>query len=212
MPRTPKPSGRKLPDKGEQLSQKRVVKTRSTRPVFLIVCEGKQTESNYFKAFELHLHLSITVEVVGLGDNTLNLVRQAGKRAKQGAYSQVWCVFDRDSFPAGQFNEALVLAEREGFKVAYSNEAFELWYLLHFYYHDTGIARVLYEDKLTERLGKPYRKNDPAMYRLLEDLQPAAIRNAQTLLDSYGEVHNPEQDNPCTTVHLLVQELNRHAP
>jgi hypothetical protein len=64
---------------------------------------------------------------------------------------------------------------------------------------------------LTERLGIPYRKNNPDMYYLLEDWQPTAIRNAQTLLDSYGSHHNPERDNPSTTVHYLVQELNKYA-
>ena len=173
----------------------------------MIVCEGEETEPNYFKSF----HVNADVEVVGLGNNTLKLVQDTCRLMQKQDYAQTWCVFDRDSFPAGQFNEALDLAQRNGIEVAYSNEAFELWYLLHFYYHDTGISRALYGDKLTERLGKSYRKNDPAMYRLLEDLQPAAIRNAQTLLDSYGDAHNPEQNNPCTTVHLLVQELNRHA-
>jgi len=49
------------------------------------------------------------------------------------------------------------------------------------------------------------------MYDRLLTRQPDAIRNAQTLLDSYGPAHNPEKDNPCTTVHLLVQELNQYA-
>ena len=37
--------------------------------------------------------------------------------------------------------------------------------------------------------------------------QPRAIKNACKLLSIY-EPHNPEKDNPCTTVHLLVEELN----
>ena len=48
------------------------------------------------------------------------------------------------------------------------------------------------------------------MYSLLKERQSDAIRNATRLLESYGTRHNPERDNPCTTVHLLVQELNRH--
>ena len=63
---------------------------------------------------------------------------------------------------------------------------------------------------LTQRLGKLYRKKSKEMYAILEDRQPAAIRHAERLLASYGPEHNPEKDNPCTTVHLLVQELNRY--
>jgi len=125
-------------------------------------------------------------------------------------YAQVWCVFDRDSFPAERFNAALDLARRYGIRVAYSNEAFELWYLLHFHYHNSATSRQNYGEMLTARLGRPYKKNDPHLYEELIDLQPNAIRNAQKLLDYYSPAHNPERDNPSTTVHLLVQELNKH--
>lgn len=212
MPRTPKPSGRKrLPDKGRRFSKRRVVNTRPVRPRFLIVCEGAQTEKNYFESFELAVRFKITVKVIGLGDNTLSLVSQTCKLMRQGDYTQVWCVFDRDSFPAGQFNAALELAQREGIQAAYSNEAFELWYLLHFHYHSAATSRALYGQLLTERLNKPYRKNALDMYDQLLERQPTAIKNAQTLWESYGSDHNPEKDNPSTTIHLLVQELNRHA-
>jgi hypothetical protein len=40
------------------------------------------------------------------------------------------------------------------------------------------------------------------------ELQPIAIRNAQRLLAGYNPI-NPQKDNPLTTVHLLVNELNR---
>jgi hypothetical protein len=117
-------------------------------------------------------------------------------------------VFDRDSFPAEQFNRALELARQRGIRVAYSNEAFELWYLLHYHYHDVATSRSDYGRMLSERLGIPYRKNSREMYELLLNRQPEAIRNAQRLLSFYGPEHNPERDNPSTAVHLLVQELN----
>jgi hypothetical protein len=45
------------------------------------------------------------------------------------------------------------------------------------------------------------------MYKKILDKQPAAIKLAKKLLASY-DPHNPEKDNPCTTVHLLVEALN----
>ena len=104
---------------------------------FLIVCEGERTEPNYFEAFRAAGDVR-KITVKGEGYNTLSLVRRTIELADEGDYDQVWCVFDRDSFPAQTFNAALELAAQRGFYVAYSNEAFELWYLLHFHFYHTG--------------------------------------------------------------------------
>src|SRR4051812_24536345 len=96
---------------------------------FLLVCEGEKTEPNYFRAFRVP---GLDLRVHGAGDNTKNLVLIADELRSQDEYDQVWCVFDRDSFPADRFNAALEMAQSRGIRVAYSNEAFELWYLLHF--------------------------------------------------------------------------------
>jgi len=214
MARKPNPN-RKLPDRGKGKGR-RANDAHPERVRFLIVCEGKKTEKNYFDQFKANVKVH-GIEVEGLGANTLSVVDAALARVQQDRdagkdeYDQVWCVFDRDSFAAERFNAAIKKAQQYGFHVAYSNEAFELWYWLHFDYQDTGVSRADYEAKLTKRLGLPYRKNDLKMYDRLLTRQPDAIRNAQTLLDSYGPAHNPEKDNPCTTVHLLVQELNQYA-
>ena len=210
MARRPKPSGRKrLPNRGRQPSP-RAIATRPLRARFLIVCEGKKTEPNYFRRFRANITV-IDLQVIGLGDHTLSLVERTCDLMQRDEYDQVWCAFDRDSFPAERFNAALDLARRRGIRVAYSNQAFELWYLLHFDYHNVALSRDRYAEMLSARLGSPYRKNDGDMYDRLEDRQPTAIRNAQRLLESYAPDHNPECDNPCTTVHLLVQTLNEFA-
>ncbi len=123
-------------------------------------------------------------------------------------YDQVWCVFDRDSWTKQDFNSAISNAEKYGFEVAYSNEAFELWYVLHFEFLNTGIPREDYMKKLTFLLGKKYQKNSGNIYDDLIDRQDTAIKNAKKLLKQY-EPQNPEQDNPSTTVHLLIEQLNK---
>jgi len=60
-------------------------------------------------------------------------------------------------------------------------------------------------------VGKKYQKNIPDVYDELEYRQEVAIRNAKMLIDSYDHLI-PEKANPSTTVHLLVQELNKFAP
>ncbi len=187
-------------------SLRRRVNVRELRQRFLIVCEGEKTEPNYFD--DLRVRGRIPGKVKGIGESPVGVVKHAIKLMKEDDYEQVWCVFDRDVFPEENFNEALRLAEKHGIKVAYSNAAFELWYVLHFNYHESVSARHLYVEKLTKLLGMPYEKNRLDMYERLEDRQETAIRNAEKLLDTY-QSHRPAHDNPSTTVHLLVQELNR---
>lgn len=185
----------------------RAVATRDPRERFLIVCEGEQTEPNYFRAFRVPRDV---ITVRGCGENTVSLVRHAIRLRNEasGAYDQVWCVFDRDSFPLGHFNDALALAFKEKIEVAYSNEAFELWYLLHFDYYHTGLTRQDYCIRLHDLLGHRYEKNSDVIYEELLERQRIAVRNAQKLLSSY-QPHRPAHDNPVTTVHKLVEQLNR---
>src|SRR4028119_527810 len=186
----------------------RQVGTRELKERFLIVCEGSKTEPNYFRSFRVPRDV---VEVHGLGEDPSTLVRSATdlKNKDGDDYDQIWCVFDRDSWTLENFNNAISSATSQGFKVAYSNESFELWYILHFEYLNTGIPRKDYIHKLSLLLvGQKYQKNSETIYDELLARQPIAIRNAENLLKEY----NPPvaaNDNPSTTVHLLVQELNR---
>jgi hypothetical protein len=180
------------------------------KDTFLIVCEGEETEPNYFKAFRLS---SARVWVHGLGFNTDSLVEEVIKEKKKAAnsgmkFDQIWCVLDKDSFPSQNLNRALQLAKNNNIRVAYSNQSFELWYLLHFDYLDAALSRTRYIEKLTAYLGKRYQKNSNEMYKIILGKQAAAIRNAEKLLSNYHPP-NPDQNDPSTTVHKLVIELNK---
>lgn len=123
-------------------------------------------------------------------------------------------MFDRDDWPIGDFNNAITRVDdlnstvNYSFRVAYSNEAFELWYVLHFEFLHAGIPRDDYIRKLHKLLNHRYRKNSETIYAELFDRQSIAIKNAANLLGQYAPP-NPSKDNPSTTVHLLVQELNK---
>jgi len=118
-------------------------------------------------------------------------------------------VFDKDDFSVENVNRALELAKTNGFRCAFSNECFEIWYLLHFCFIDAGVSRTTYSDRLSNHMGRKYRKNWPRMYDTLRQYQGDAIRNAETLLDRYDQ-RDPARDNPSTTVHKLVLELNKY--
>ena len=175
---------------------------------FLIVCEGEKTEPNYFAGFRVPGRVLV---IEGVGRNTLSLVDEAIRLRQEttGIYDQCWCVFDRDSFPADDFNHAIQKANAAGFQAAYTNEAFELWYLLHFDDHRSALSRTQYGPLLTQRLGHSYRKNSVQIYRELEHRQEAAVGRAARLRAEYGDAHNPQADNPSTTVHLLVEQLRK---
>lgn len=195
--RSPHSQGRGYP--------KRIVGIRNLKERFLVVCEGEKTEPNYFRGFRVPGQ-TVDVDIRGVGYNTVSLVRKAIELKKEEEYDQVWCVFDRDDFPAQHFNEAISLAYANHVKIAYSNEAFELWYILHFDYHQSGISRADYIKILSKKLGHAYKKSSETIYDELASKLPTAIRNAQKLLDNYAPP-KPVSDNPSTTVHLLVLEL-----
>ncbi|MEA5618735.1 RloB family protein [Cronbergia sp. UHCC 0137] len=199
-----KKSSSKTPSRGYS---DREVETRELRQVFLIVCEGEKTEPNYFRNFRVSTTVK-EVDVRGFGYNPSKLVEKAKELKTEDDYDQIWCVFDRDDWPKQDFNNAIANAERAGFKVAYSNEAFELWYVLHFEFLNTGLPRKDYINKLDKLLQHKYYKNSDTIYEDLENRQSTAIKNAKNLLNQYNP-SNPESDNPSTTVHLLIQALNQ---
>ena len=64
---------------------------------------------------------------------------------------------------------------------------------------------------MTKLLGHEYQKNSETIYEELKSKQQDAIKHAKRLLIEYDR-SNPESDNPSTTVHLLVEELNNFIP
>ena len=150
----------------------------------------------------------------------------SGKAYKN--FQHKWIVIDRDKervdggeHSVQDFNNALVRAKRLKVEVAYSNDAFELWYLLHFNYLDGAISR---DDLLTKVIEKLQSLNASKFAQLdrdtikqvdftelifeeLHSMQETAITNAKRLMAFHGEGHNPESDNPSTTIHKLVELL-----
>lgn len=188
--------------------------TRNVKQSFLIVCEGERTEPDYFKAFRM---TAATVKAVGQAMNTTSLVAKAisirdADLKKNRMYDQCWVVFDKDDFPSKDFNLAIQMAQSNGFRVAYSNQAFEYWFLLHFNLYRGALHRNKYADMLTKLTGMKYSKSEgfgALMYNRLVKLQPQAIKNATVVLNeiSHG---NPASEESSTTVHLLVEELDKY--
>lgn len=187
---------------------RRITNRRSPKRAYLLVCEGEKTEVLYFKAFNNFGGDFRHVKVTSNRGDQLALVMEAERLRSQANYDQVWCVFDCDSINQSKFERIQRAAADRNVQIAYSNEAFEIWYLLHFDYVNSPIPRSDYAGKLSEKLRIQYQKNLPDMYERLSSKQITAISNAKRLLQGYDPVL-PADNNPSTTVHLLVEELNK---
>lgn len=207
--------------------KKRKVNLKSKRKFYLIVCEGEKTEPNYFLSLKKSLPkgvLELThIDIDGTGRNTLSIIEETKKLRKKyeekylRKIDKVWAVFDKDSFPSRNFNNAINKGENSRPKIncAWTNEAFELWYLLHFSYYNTGISRHQYQKLLEKEIIKvsgkteyKYFKNSTEMYELLNSYgnQDFAISNSGKLENLYSD-RSYANHNPCTKVHILIKEL-----
>ena len=197
--------------------------TRIERQTFLIVCEGENTEPSYFKQFRLS---SATIKPVSEGYNTTSLVNRAIHLSCERNYDQIWCVFDKDDFPDFDFNNAIHIAEAQKFGVAYSNQAFEYWILLHFDDHQGGgMHRRDYNDRLNQ-LMNPYNVSydgngskiiTEEIFELFGEIDEKfqmerfnlAIYRAKRNYSSLSHV-SPAKEESSTTVFLLVEELLKY--
>ena len=197
----------------QERSLKRRSSYRDIKQSFLIICEGENTEPDYFNAFRL---TSASVKAVGKGMNTIKLVQEAiiirnEERRKGHAFDQYWVVFDKDDFSNHDFNEAIRMAESNGFNVAYSTQAFEYWFLLHFNMYRGYIHRNDYEQMLSQQMKVKYCKKDnftTKIYGMLLPYQPDAILRARKILAEFRNT-SPSLAVSSTTVFKLVEELNR---
>ncbi|MCH4183309.1 MAG: RloB family protein [Prevotella sp.] len=188
---------------------------------FLIICEGEKTEPNYFKSLIKNPKYSsvLKVNLEGEGKTTVPLVEKTkeikDKKERENflSFDRVWVVFDEDG--KSDFNEAVKLAAHYRINAAWSNEAFELWYYLHFAYLDTAIDRHAYIVKLEKELRKKmhdpqfkYWKNDEHIYSILQKYgnESLAKRYAGKLRRKFHGT-DYRSHKPCTRVDILVSEL-----
>ena len=206
--------------------QERKIESKNPKPnSFLIVSEGTKTEPLYFDGLakcinELYKTNSIqseqpTIKTSGEGKSTISLVNEVSKIVARSPiiYEQVWVIFDKDDF--SDFDEAIELAENKGFHVGWSNQSFEYWLYLHFYYSDAALHRSGWCEKLDE-IFKTYGISETGYEKNLCDIFEivtsygsikSAVGNAIRIENSYKNILLPSKKDPCTTIYKLIQEL-----
>lgn len=190
---------------------------RKRRPIIYIICEGKETETKYFKHFRTRNCLVDIVPISSKHKAAEHLVKHAKSLLSHSDYfpkdgDQLWCVFDCDDNTNGELKNASDYAEKHGYKIAYSNPCFEYWYLLHFVKQNSylsGADEVLRLLQSKGRLEK-YEKSLDVFAELLPH-QPEAVQRAKDRLEQLYKdnvVILSRDSNPVTTVHELVEYLN----
>lgn len=222
--------------------------------VFIIFCEDGSVEPAYLNSFR-----SSKVQISCIpnaGQHHQNVVHATNYLRKKGMLeiiegreilkfapgTQVWCMFDRDKDATKDdgkdtaFNDSISNAQARGMGVAWSNDNFELWILLHFASVDVAEHalrhREAYYQRLEEVLRSVYAAHSPMgqkvhnpMFTYRESLKSGTqfVKLMLPLLQGkIGEAtdralalehkHNypsktPHLKVPCTMVHHLCAEI-----
>lgn len=182
------------------------------RQKILIVSEGEKSEPQYFNWLKKKWRVNAEIEIIGAAGAPKDVVQKAislfkDARSKKTSFDQVWCVFDKDDFPSDSIDEAFAIANRHQIRIAFSNESFEVWYLLHFNYFDSALGRRELCKKLSAELGFSYVKNDTKIFPKIQPQLTDAVRNARRLF----EINGSTRANPVTGIFLLIKELATYA-
>jgi hypothetical protein len=190
---------------------------------YLIICEGKQTEPNYFNGLKQEINrkygkkvevLIPNIDIKGTGRNTTDLVKYTQKYVNYSnkVYGKVWVVFDKDDYNDEQFNAAI---DNCNYNVAWSNPNFELWLLTHF----KKVNRCISKDDVLQELSKEfqknglgdYAKNDEDIFNKVtsEGKLHTAIRNCK-YMEELNKGGQASQRNPMTKVYKIVDGLKEY--
>ncbi len=185
---------------------------RDLKETFLIVCEGKNTEKIYFESFKLTTITIKVIEISNKGGNALLFVQSAKKYIDSltKKFDNYYLVFDKDQNTDENFNNAIITARKYKLQVVYSNQAFEVWYLLHYQYFIHKLDRKNYKTELTKHLGFTYEKDEKTCKKIFLHLYPKtsiAIENAKKGFSNIGDHTNPATEESSTNVFYLVEKI-----
>tara|TARA_R100001369_G_scaffold86204_1_gene120497 strand:+ start:937 stop:1677 length:741 start_codon:yes stop_codon:yes gene_type:complete len=221
---------------------------------FIIFCEDSVSEPIYFKYFETSkIKVNCIKDLGNMMKNVINAIHHCEETGlithKDGEHclidgTKVWCVFDRDKEETAKkiakgnisFNASIKTAEERGINVAWSNDCFELWVLLHFEDVElTDIDRPKYYERLTEifknlpnpndelkkvlehpehfNYKKSFKRENNFRYIVRPEILPKtslAIDRAKQLESNYNDGMQHHEKAPLTLVYKLVEELLEH--
>lgn len=194
---------------------KRKIGNRKFNKRIFILCQGKVTEPLYFRHFSVSnnikgLHLAVQYNHI---TNALHFVNDALKTYQDEIkqYDEFWVIFDKDETSNDDFNRAIANAEKNGLKCAYSNQAFELWFIHHFKILSSPMNRTQYSAELSNLLELNYSKDSKTTKKIIEKIFPLfdnAISNSEKSYNDF-EHNSPAIEESSTTVFKLAKEIRK---
>lgn len=231
-------------------------RTAEETTTFILFCEDSINEPSYFRSFQIPQKVKINV-VEDQRSSFKNIIStlhycekegllesdNKGYKIKPGITNDIWCVYDRDVETDDfekidperdvDFTFGIQSAEAAGLNVAWSNDVFELWILLHFedvtpkiwqhrkyvYERLTSIFKEMPDQspEMSAITGKENfnykiflkRKAYFNLYVLpyLSANLNDAISRALALEAAFPVEHKHHQCNPCTKIHHLVRSI-----
>jgi len=203
---------RRLPD------LRRTTGKVSAKRKFILYCEGKNTEPDYFDALRrLCSGTLIEIETVGGAGVPKTLAERAAERAKLLKRSrktkldsfehadEVWAVFDRDEHP--HFDEAVNQCHENGVQVARSNPCFEVWLILHFEDFQRSDGRQAVQRRLKTLCAEydPEKGKTLNCSKVLKKIEEAEQRAERQLFKR--EQEGNKFNSPSTTVFELTRKI-----
>ena len=150
--------GRKVKDDWKKRRRQEYLEKKAFR--YYIFCEGQVTEPKYFQGFKRYIEENpiyrdmVLIEIEGCQAETMRVIRKAEEYVRRNKITkgQIWCVYDKDSFPSSDVNEVVrranVLNQNNPelqYHAAWSNECIEFWFILHFAYYTSNNHRSEYK-------------------------------------------------------------------
>ena len=127
--------------------------------------------------------------------------------------SEVYVVFDKDSFKKDNFNSAIDIVKNMNkdncvYIPLWSNQCIELWFLLHYEYMHSQIDRSQYFKKLSKYLNEDYEKNTIDIVDKITKTGgkwDVAINNVKKLKDNYQNEKSFAEMDPCTNIDVFFE-------
>ena len=109
--------GRKEKDNWKKKRRQEYLEKKEFR--YYIFCEGQATEPKYFQGFKRYIEDNpiyrdmVLIEIEGCQAETMRVIGKAEEYVRENKITkgQIWCVYDKDSFPASDVNGVVQRAE-----------------------------------------------------------------------------------------------------
>lgn len=188
---------------------------KDSKPLILVVTEGKFTEPEYLETFARYYKNSrVKVQVhrdAGVPKTIVETAKELKAENKKEAkaqkdenlkFDEVWCVFDIDEHP--NIPQAVDMARSNGFQLAISNPCIELWLWLHFAPQPGLRHRHDLQAMLKEQYLPDYDKHID-FAEMSSGYQNAVDRAKR--LEKDAEEENDAGRNPTTGIWRLTQSI-----